>query len=98
MNDAAEGGDGQILPEGKPGRAGSETHEVVNGRESNPEKQEPSPAAEAAVEEQVQTSKAAGPRELLDGVPSHCARGHKADTTTDDVSDQRVEEATREPE
>jgi hypothetical protein len=37
MNDAAEGGDGQILPEGKPGRAGSETHKVVNGREGNPE-------------------------------------------------------------
>jgi hypothetical protein len=98
VDDAAEGGNGQILSEGKPGRAGGEAHKVVNGRAGNPEEQEPSPAAEAAVDEQVQTGSATISREPLDGLPCHVARGQKADTATDDVADQRVEKATREPE
>jgi hypothetical protein len=94
VNDAAEGGDGKVLPEGKPGRAGSETHKVVNGREGNPEEQESSPAADAAVEEHVQTIHATIAREASDRFPAHAACSQKADTTTGDVAYQRVEEAT----
>ena len=56
------------------------------------------PTAEAAVDDPVQTVRAAIPCESPHSVPSHFARGQKADTAPDDVADQGVEEATRKPE
>src|SRR5918998_2382407 len=48
VDDAPEGGNCQVLPEGKPGRACSVAQQVVYGRERHPEEEQLAPAAKAA--------------------------------------------------